>query len=627
MQNVALPLPLPAAPLPLPHPGTAAGDSAADYGALMTALLAGETPVPSAPVSAPPTATPTPPEEDEPVQGEGPCPAALVAEAVFTPPLAPVTPATAPLAVEPPPTAASTAAPEATSAPASTSGPAPTFASSPHAVLLPVDSTSGPQRPATFPDNFAPAGATARTASATLSPETTPPVVTPERQATPGGEAKPRAAARDEMSAQAHRNRKQTKWGPEPRSERPVSPVLNPVAPESPIVGHPIWQPDLPVTVFPGNPLTLDPTTVAHPPLEPTPAGAQEESVAAPGASPAEDSIPATPAATVSRAQITAAPEQVSPPPAGITDPVATAAPVAAPAPIAAPDPDQVSPTRAREPRTAFPIEMSGPRLRPTEETPVPVELTSGAAPAVEAHPEPQQLDIEPAQATLLEAAPGPPEAVGTAEGPRSGELHPEPVPAIEPSPQPALAEDGSNARASDEDRSEARGGEPGAAPGEPVMPPQPRLAEPQHTSRPETAARPELPVTRGELAVRIAELARPEQPRMEVRLRLDPASLGEVRVQIDARGDSVDVRIVAATPEAREALADSRSQLRQELERQGLSLGQFNVSADAGRGERHQTAQHFPTFRGRETAASVMQPLPAPVASPGSQRGLDTRA
>ena len=68
------------------------------------------------------------------------------------------------------------------------------------------------------------------------------------------------------------------------------------------------------------------------------------------------------------------------------------------------------------------------------------------------------------------------------------------------------------------------------------------------------------------------------------MRLRLDPPSLGEVRVQIEATGRGIEVRIVAQTGQACALLSDRQSQLRDELWRSGITLHSFSASVTSER-------------------------------------------
>lgn len=69
-----------------------------------------------------------------------------------------------------------------------------------------------------------------------------------------------------------------------------------------------------------------------------------------------------------------------------------------------------------------------------------------------------------------------------------------------------------------------------------------------------------------------------------EVRIRLRPAELGELLVQIRTKGDHVAVRLVASSAAAQQTLVDDRLRLAAELARAGFEEGSVDISQqDAG--------------------------------------------
>jgi len=64
-----------------------------------------------------------------------------------------------------------------------------------------------------------------------------------------------------------------------------------------------------------------------------------------------------------------------------------------------------------------------------------------------------------------------------------------------------------------------------------------------------------------------------------EVRIRLRPAELGELMVQIKTQGDHVAVRLVASSSAAQQALIDDRLRLASELARAGFEEGSVDIS------------------------------------------------
>ena len=74
-----------------------------------------------------------------------------------------------------------------------------------------------------------------------------------------------------------------------------------------------------------------------------------------------------------------------------------------------------------------------------------------------------------------------------------------------------------------------------------------------------------------------------------EVRIRLRPAELGELLVQVRTRGDHVSVRLVASSAAAHQTLMDDRLRLASELARAGFDEGSVDIGQhDAGDSSRH---------------------------------------
>lgn len=96
-------------------------------------------------------------------------------------------------------------------------------------------------------------------------------------------------------------------------------------------------------------------------------------------------------------------------------------------------------------------------------------------------------------------------------------------------------------------------------------------------------------PVTSSALPATIARMSADLPPggSRSVVLRLDPASLGAVRISIETSGAGVAVRVVAAAHETCSLLLGAQSQLRTELGRHGLDLSSFsaNVGSDGRQG------------------------------------------
>lgn len=87
--------------------------------------------------------------------------------------------------------------------------------------------------------------------------------------------------------------------------------------------------------------------------------------------------------------------------------------------------------------------------------------------------------------------------------------------------------------------------------------------------------------VSRG-MAAAMAQKADPQTGQREVTLRLQPHSLGELRVQVGMDGQSVTARFEAASAEARDLLDRSMTALRSSLEARGLHVDRLHVQLAA---------------------------------------------
>lgn len=163
-----------------------------------------------------------------------------------------------------------------------------------------------------------------------------------------------------------------------------------------------------------------------------------------------------------------------------------------------------------------------------------------------------------------------------------------------------------------------------------------PRLVEPHAPPAAPGAAparAPATPVTH--LPARVAQIAAAmnEPGSRSVRLRLDPPSLGEVRVHVESGARGITVRIVAQTPEACALLSDHQSELSRELWRHGLALQSFSatLAGDAGqeqmRGrERTPSGRRSALVQSLDGPAFMSQPVHPPPATIRAG-GLDARA
>jgi flagellar hook-length control protein FliK len=96
-----------------------------------------------------------------------------------------------------------------------------------------------------------------------------------------------------------------------------------------------------------------------------------------------------------------------------------------------------------------------------------------------------------------------------------------------------------------------------------------------------------------------------------EVRIRLRPADLGELVVQVRTQGEQVAVRLTASSQAAQQALVDDRLRLAAELARAGFEEGSVDIGRDEG-GNLGQPGQGTDGERGRERLGPA--PIPAAV-------------
>jgi hypothetical protein len=100
--------------------------------------------------------------------------------------------------------------------------------------------------------------------------------------------------------------------------------------------------------------------------------------------------------------------------------------------------------------------------------------------------------------------------------------------------------------------------------------------------------ASPTSGVTRDEVPQQVARLSAAMVRELsgdgvkEIRVRLDPPSLGEIRLHVEMDGGEVRIQVVAASPETASMLNDGQSNLRDELARQGLALGDFSAGTES---------------------------------------------
>jgi flagellar hook-length control protein FliK len=119
-----------------------------------------------------------------------------------------------------------------------------------------------------------------------------------------------------------------------------------------------------------------------------------------------------------------------------------------------------------------------------------------------------------------------------------------------------------------------------------------------------------------------------------EISLRLQPESLGSLRVSISTQADGVVARILTETTQVQHVLEASKDQLRAALESKGLRLNTLDVSVGQGSvsdgraafaGPQQTLEQRAGRFAMRpRSAASTDTVDPAPISAVSTQIGLD---
>lgn len=113
----------------------------------------------------------------------------------------------------------------------------------------------------------------------------------------------------------------------------------------------------------------------------------------------------------------------------------------------------------------------------------------------------------------------------------------------------------------------------------------------------------------------------------MEVRLRLHPESLGEVRVTVRWEGGLLSARLEAATPAARDALEGGTHALRASLQEQGIPLDRVSIAVRPdvpSHSQGHRPSTHAEPWP--EPGASVRHPERSEDASAGRLSAADGR-
>lgn len=302
-----------------------------------------------------------------------------------------------------------------------------------------------------------------------------------------------------------------------------------------------------------------------------------------PGATPVPPAPPQPPAAPPT------APATTSPPPAVAELPAAPVADGTTPA-VTGRGPTPAVPAQAPVVTGLYPPPVVPPVLA-DDATPAPV----AAADAVPALPDVAVGDRPAAATEPFVAADAPRLAgiVGAVTPPGEFAAALVAVPSSEPAVKPASPDDISTEPAAD-------------GPTPPIAPPAGPFTD-TVIAPPPPVARPAAPPAVEQVADGILDharlLGRPGET--EFRLRLDPADLGRVQVQLIADANGVRGRLTVADDAVRQMIESRLPELRDRLEAAGLSVQRFEVATDAGRGGGGATYH--------EWAGPPAEPLPPP--------------
>lgn len=276
---------------------------------------------------------------------------------------------------------------------------------------------------------------------------------------------------------------------------------------------------------------------------------------------------------------------------------------------------EQVAPEVAVVAPSATPTET-----RPSERPPVMPEAESGLEPVAQSTREtsPQVTVREP----IEKQEPGSEPSHQAAQIPTE-HVSPEPMRQAE---RPALNEEATDAPV-------AAPSGPAELPGRNTFPTPPTPDSPQVLNPSTSAQAPHTQVVR-----MLSPLAHAPDGSYRMSLSLTPEELGHVEVHLELVEGRMNVHLVAATPDAREALRQALPELRHELAEQGIHARDLDVSAErregshpslddsSGRGDHHGARRHS-HHRDTDLDPVVAQPRhPAATTRPGASPTLDVR-
>jgi len=154
-----------------------------------------------------------------------------------------------------------------------------------------------------------------------------------------------------------------------------------------------------------------------------------------------------------------------------------------------------------------------------------------------------------------------------------------------------------------------------------PVLPAPVQITPGPTVSATPAAGQPTPPAVHEQVLTAVSPLLRGADGSYGVQLRLHPEDLGAVQVNVDVRHGEISIRLHATNEAARDALRSGLSDLRQQLEDQGLRAGSMEVGSGGANAQQRETSwsrsQHVEVPRGDPTLSD--QPVTTAAAAPSS--------
>jgi flagellar hook-length control protein FliK len=123
-----------------------------------------------------------------------------------------------------------------------------------------------------------------------------------------------------------------------------------------------------------------------------------------------------------------------------------------------------------------------------------------------------------------------------------------------------------------------------------------------------------------------VGPLLRGDDGTYAVQLQLHPHDLGAVQVTVDVRHGEISVQLHSADPAAQDALRDGLSDLRRQLEDQGLRTGSMEVGSGGADPRQRDGTRPQPFAVRVATSGALLAGTGPPVPTPAGSTALDLR-